>query len=149
MSEIGIDFSKHGCKDPVAHPQNLTLRQWAGVIANADYFLGCDSVGQHLACALDKPATVVVGSTFSINVSYPNYEKFDVLDMGGDIRKYSPIRITMDEVADRGNDGIMNMNDAIEKAIVDSVDAGIKKFSASTSTVQEIASSNSDAGCCN
>jgi hypothetical protein len=149
MSEIGIDFSKHGCKDPVAHPQNLTLRQWAGVIANADYFLGCDSVGQHLACALDKPATVVVGSTFSINVSYPNYEKFDVLDMGGDIRKYSPIRITMDEVADRGNDGIMSMNDAIEKAIVDSVDAGIKKFSASTSTVQEIASSNSDAGCCN
>lgn len=90
-----------------------------------------------------------MGSTFSINVSYPNYEKFDVLDMGGDIRKYSPIRITMDEVADRGNDGIMSMNDAIEKAIVDSVDAGIKKFSASTSTVQEIASSNSDAGCCN
>jgi hypothetical protein len=55
----------------------------------------------------------------------------------------------MDEVADRGNDGIMSMNDAIEKAIVDSVDAGIKEFSASTSTVQEIASSNSDAGCCN
>ena len=150
MSEIGIDFSKHGCKDPVAHPQSLTLRQWAGVIANADYFLGCDSVGQHLACALNKPATVVVGSTFAVNVSYPNYEKFDVLDMGGDIRKYSPIRITMDEVADRGNDGIMNMNEAIEKAIVESVDKGIKKFvSTPNPAVQEIASSNTDAGCCN
>lgn len=148
MSEIGIDFSKHGCKDPVAHPQNLTLRQWAGVIANTDYFLGCDSVGQHLACALDKPATVVVGSTFAVNVSYPDYEKFDVLDMGGSVRKYSPIRITMDEVADRGNDGIMNMNEAIEKAIVESVDKGIKKFSvANTSNIKEISSTNTESGC--
>jgi len=149
MSEIGIDFSKHGCKDPVAHPQNLTLRQWSGVIANADYYLGCDSVGQHIACALYKPATVLVGSTFAVNVSYPNYEKFDVLDMGGDVRKYSPIRITMDEVADRGNDGIMNMNEAIEKAIVESVDKGIKKWSNVTpSSIKEISSSNTDAGCC-
>ena len=145
MSEIGIDFSKHGCKDPVAHPQNLSLRQWAGVIANADYFLGCDSVGQHIACALDKPATVVVGSTFAINVSYPDYEKFDVLDMGGSVRKYSPIRITMDEVADRGNDGIMNMNEAIEKAIVESVDKGIKKFAvASNTNIKEISSTNTE-----
>jgi ADP-heptose:LPS heptosyltransferase len=148
MSEIGIDFSKHGCKDPVAHPQNLTLRQWAGVIAAADYFLGCDSVGQHIACSLDKPATVVVGSTFAVNVSYPDYEKFDVLDMGGSIRKYSPIRITMDEVADRGNDGIMNMNEAIEKAIVESVDKGIKKFSSDSATsIKEISSTNTEQGC--
>jgi len=132
MSEIGIDFQKHGCKDPVAHPQGINLRQWAGVIANADYFLGCDSVGQHLAYALDKPATIVVGSTFAINVSFPDYEKFDVLDMGGDIRRYSPIRITMDEVADRGNDGIMLMNDKVEEAIVKSVVDGVKKFSNAT-----------------
>ena len=149
MSEIGIDFQKHGCKDPVAHPQGINLRQWAGVVANADYFLGCDSVGQHLAMALDKPATVVVGSTFGINVSYPNAEKFDVLDMGGDVRRYSPIRITMDEVADRGNDGIMQMNDAIENAIVESVDKGIKKFAGITaSTVKSIESSNTDSSCC-
>jgi hypothetical protein len=127
MSEIGIDFSKHGCKDPVAHPQNINLRQWAGIIHNADYFLGCDSVGQHLACALDKPATVVVGSTFGINVSYPNNKKFEVLDMGGDMRRYSPIRITLDEVSDRVNDGIMRMNEAVEDAIVDSVNKGVDK----------------------
>lgn len=128
MAEFGIDFSKHGCKEPVAMPQSISLRQWAGIIANADYFLGCDSVGQHLAYSLDKPATVVVGSTFSINVSYPNYSKFDVLDMGGTIRKYSPIRITVDEVADRVNDGIMVMNDKIEDAIVSSVFKGSDKF---------------------
>lgn len=128
MAEIGIDFQKHGCPDPVAMPQNIGLRQWAGIISRADYFLGCDSVGQHIAYALDIPATVVVGSTFPINVSYPDYERFDVLDMGGDVRKYSPIRITIDEVADRVNDGIMRMNDAIEDVIVESVKNGAEKF---------------------
>jgi hypothetical protein len=149
MSEIGIDFSKHGCKDPVAHPQGINLRQWAGVIANADYFLGCDSVGQHLAYSLDKPATIVVGSTFSINVSYPNYSKFDVLDMGGTIRRYSPIRITMDEVADRGNDGIMQMNDKIEEAIVQSVVNGIKKHNdPSASPILIESTTTPDNTCC-
>jgi hypothetical protein len=127
MSEIGIDFAQHGCKDPVAHPQNINLRQWAAIIANADYFLGCDSVGQHLVAALNLPATVVVGSTFGINVSYPDDKKFEVLDMGGDIRQYSPIRITMDEVADRGNDGIMRMNEKVEDAIVTSVISNMAK----------------------
>lgn len=128
MSEIGIDFQKHGCKDPVALPQNVSLRQWAGIISQADYFLGCDSVGQHLAVALNKPASVVLGSTFPINVSYPDYDKVDILDMGGEVRQYSPIRITMDEVADRGNDGIMKMNDKIEDVIVESVQKGLTKF---------------------
>ena len=128
MSEIGIDFSKHGVKEPVAAPQNVNLRGWASIINCSDYFLGCDSVGQHLAYSFDVPSTVVTGSTFGVNVSYPDYEKFDVLDMGGDIRRYSPIRITMDEVADRGNDGIMVMNDKIEDAIVDSVVKNTAKF---------------------
>jgi hypothetical protein len=149
MSEIGIDFTKHGCKDMVAHPQGVNLRQWAAVIANADYFLGCDSVGQHLAYALDRPATIVVGSTFAVNVSYPDYDKFDVLDMGGTIRRYSPIRITMDEVADRGNDGIMRMNDKIEDAIVKSVNDGVNKSKAPTPSMVEIDATPTDSSCCN
>lgn len=128
MSEFGIDFQSHGCKEVVGIPQNVSLRQWAGIINEADYFLGCDSVGQHIAYALDCPATVVVGSTFAINVSYPNYEKFDVLDMGGDVRRYSPIRITIDEVADRTNEGIMQMNSDIEDHIVASVKKMQEKF---------------------
>ena len=128
MSEFGIDFSKHGVEEPVATPQNVPIRTWASIINSADYFLGCDSVGQHLAYACDVPSSVIVGSTFGINVSYPDYEKFDVMDMGGDIRRYSPIRITMDEVADRGNDGIMVMNDKIEDAIVDSVVKNMARF---------------------
>lgn len=128
MSEFGVDFAKHGCKDPVAVPQNASIRHWAGIINEADYFLGCDSVGQHIAYTLNKPGTIVVGSTFKENVSYPSYEKFDILDMGEGRRKYSPIRITVDEVADRTNEGIMIMNEKIEEVIAESVITGIDKF---------------------
>lgn len=138
MSEFNIDFLKHGAKDPVAFPQNITLRQWAGVIANCDYFLGCDSVGQHIAYALDKPMSIVLGSTFAVNVSYPNYDKLDILDMGGEIRKYSPIRITIDEVADRVNEGIMKMNEKVEDAVVASVKDGMKKYKNETISVTEL-----------
>lgn len=128
MAEAQFDFEAEGCTSPVAQPNGASLRQWAGVIESADYFLGCDSVGQHIAYALNKPATVVVGSTYGENVSYPTYEKFDVLDMGEGLRKYSPIRITPDEEVDRNNDGIMAMNDKIEEVIIKSVDKLFQKF---------------------
>jgi len=128
MSEFGVDFQKHGCDDPVAIPQNVDIRTWAAIISEADMFMGCDSVGQHIAYSLNKPAVVVVGSTFEENISYPNEESFEVLDMGGDKRVYSPIRITVDEVADRTNEGIMTMNDKIEDYIAETVDKHYKKF---------------------
>ena len=121
MSEFGIDFQKHGCKDPVALPQNVPIRTWAAIIDEADIFLGCDSVGQHIAYSQQKPSVIVVGSTFKENVSYPECEYFNILDMGGEARKYSPIRITVDEVADRTNEGIMIMNEKIEEHIVEQV----------------------------
>lgn len=149
MSEFGIDYSKHGCTSPVAAPQNATLRHWAGIINEADCFLGCDSVGQHIAYALHKPATVIVGSTFMENISYPNADKFDVHDMGGDRRRYSPIRITIDEVADRTNEGIMVMNDQIEEYIANSVTALVEKYSSpveeSTQPLIEVTNNS----CCN
>lgn len=121
MGEISIEFNKHGISAPVAIPQNIDLRTWAAIIARADHFLGCDSVGQHLAYAVGTTATVVVGSTFKENVSYPNYDKFTVLDMGEGVRIYSPIRITVDELADRVNEGIMAMNDKIEDVIIEDI----------------------------
>lgn len=128
MAEQQFEFSAEGCVDPVAQPVNMPLRNWAGVIAAADHFLGCDSVGQHIAYALDRTATVVMGSTFAENVSYLNHPKFDVLDMGEGLRKYSPIRVTPDEEVDRNNDGIMAMNDAIEAVIIKSIDTLVKKY---------------------
>jgi ADP-heptose:LPS heptosyltransferase len=126
MGEISIDFSKHGVGEPIAIPNNVDLRSWAAIIARADHFIGCDSVGQHMAYALGTPATVVVGSTFKENVSYPDSENFKVFDMGEGARIYSPIRITVDELADRVNEGIMAMNEAIEDIIVDAVNKALK-----------------------
>jgi hypothetical protein len=41
--------------------------------------------------------------------------------MGEISRVYSPIRITIDEYSDRVNEGIMQMNDQIEKHIVEEI----------------------------
>lgn len=127
MSEIGIDFKSHGIDAPIAVPTGLNIRQWGALISLADYFLGCDSVGQHLSYAGRTPTTIVLGSTFAENVSYPKCDYFDILDMGEGARVYSPIRVTIDEWADRTNEGVMVMNDKIENVIVESVRKNINK----------------------
>ena len=99
-------------------PEGVGLRQWAAIIKYADHFLGCDSVGQHLAYAVDKPITCVTGSTYPINVSYPNTENVTILDLGQKDREYSPIRITMDERVDRHNENLMAMSAEIQEYVV-------------------------------
>ena len=86
------------------------LRMWSAFIDAADYFVGCDSVGQHMARALNKPGTVIIGSTFTINTSYPNH--FNIIEK--DIPKvYSPIRISGLEshLADRINESTVEFTD--------------------------------------
>ena len=128
LSELTIDFEKEGMTDTVSHPTNRPLRELAGAIKAADLFLGCDSVGQHIAKAFGKPAVVVVGSTFKENISYPDDKKFSVLDMGEGMRVYDPIRITIDEYTNRINDRIMAMNDKVESVIMQEVDKLMKKY---------------------
>jgi hypothetical protein len=86
------------------------LRMWAAFIDAADYFIGCDSVGQHMARALNKPGTIIIGSTFAINTSYPNY--FNIIEKDVQ-RKYSPIRISGLEghLADRINEATVEFTD--------------------------------------
>tara|TARA_E500000331_G_scaffold21897_1_gene19150 strand:+ start:137 stop:1237 length:1101 start_codon:yes stop_codon:yes gene_type:complete len=114
----------------VASPTGMGLNGWAGVINAADYFLGCDSVGQHFAHAMGKPATVVIGSTFPENISYPENKKFTVIDNGKGKRKYSPIRITMDLCGDRDNEDLMILDskrvDEIVKSVKNKIGAGKK-----------------------
>jgi ADP-heptose:LPS heptosyltransferase len=105
------------------------LRTWASIIEASDYFIGVDSVGQHMARALGKPGTVIVGSTFSVNTTYPDY--FKIIEKPG-VKKYSPIRICgLDShLADRYNDRCMDFNekeiDDIYKQIVEDIEKKVK-----------------------
>ena len=49
------------------------LREWMAIIDAADYFIGCDSCGQHMRKAFNKPASVMIAGTHRINTSYENY----------------------------------------------------------------------------
>ena len=113
----------------VAYPKDVSLLQWAGIINAADYFLGCDSVGQHLAHAVGKPATVVIGATFPENITYPDNKDFNVIDLGLNKRLYSPIRMVFDDTSDRVNESLMVMDESvlkkIKKAIKDKI--GVSK----------------------
>lgn len=99
-------------KYPIAMPQIPDLRVWAGIIDVADHFLGCDSMGQHMAKALGKTVTSVIGSTFPVNISYPDDPDVDIIDLGAkNGRTYSPIRLTAEEDHDRVNDEVMEMDE--------------------------------------
>lgn len=89
----------------------LDLRTWMALIECCDYFVGCDSVGQHMARAFDKPGTVILGSTFAQNVTYPDW--FYIYEKENIKKKYSPIRICgLDShLADRYNDKVMDFSD--------------------------------------
>jgi len=126
-----------------AHPQNLSLRQWAGVINASDFFLGCDSVGQHMAYALDKPSVVVIGATFPENISYPDYKKFHIIDNGKDRRVYSPIRITMDDLSDRRNEDLMILSDKTRNEIIKTIEEKVKP------TLGTIEPDSKSCGCAN
>jgi hypothetical protein len=120
MSEIQFPLEKNeeNSKYKVARPQISDMRLWAGIINASDHFLGCDSMGQHIAKAFGKTATVVLGSTYPENISYPNSKDFDIIDVGFDRRKYSPIRISIDDEIDRYNDEAMEMDkDQVQKVI--------------------------------
>lgn len=117
MTEFPISFDDNS-KYKVAIPQVPNLRIWSAMIEIADHFLGCDSVGQHIVKALGKSATVVIGSTFPVNISYPDDKNFDIVDLGGDKRVYSPIRISAEEEQDRINDELMEMSRAQKDELV-------------------------------
>ncbi len=127
MQEKHHDFKSLGCEEDVVQMTGMTLRCWMCVINSASYFVGCDSIGQHIAYSLNKPATVVLGSTFKENVSYPNAKNFNIIDLGAGKKMYSPIRMCFNEIADVNNDKLMHLTDADYDKIVASIEAGINK----------------------
>lgn len=117
MSEFQFPVDKDASKIPCGWPQT-DIRTWAGIIENADHFLGCDSVGQHIAKSVGTTVTAVIGSTYPINISYPNDPSFDIIDLGEGKRTFSPIRLTIEDYQDMMNDECMEMTeDDIKKVI--------------------------------
>ena len=92
-------------------PQIPDIRAWAAIIEASDYFIGCDSMGQHMARAFNIPGTVILGSTFAKNITYTDY--FQIIENENVAKTYSPIRaVGFDShLADRLNDGLMNFDD--------------------------------------
>jgi hypothetical protein len=86
---------------------NPDLRMYMSLISECDYFIGCDSVGQHMARAFDKPGSIFMGSTFEKNVSYPDHFRF--FRKQNQLPVYSPIRLggVESDFTDRLNDNIM------------------------------------------
>ncbi len=103
-------------------PQGLDLRMWSAIVESVDYFIGCDSVGQHMARAFDIPGTVIMGSTYAENVSYPDW--FNIIENKNIEKVYSPIRVAGFDchLSDRLNDKLMDFTedevDEIYKSIV-------------------------------
>ena len=121
MSEFALELKEEKLKDEIAQPTNVQLRTWSSIIKYADHFIGCDSLGQHLAYAVGTKATVVVGATCPVNISYPESEDVHVLDMGEIDREYSPIRIVQDERIDRKNESLMSMTPEIVTVLINTV----------------------------
>lgn len=145
MSEMPVNIDNTDSQYPVAQPQIPDLRIWAGIINAADHFVGCDSLGQHIVKGLGKSATIVTGSTYPINISYPSDTNFDIIDVGAGTRVYSPIRISLEEERDRHNDETMEMSPEQIQQVVESVRNRLGKSKRSA----PVAPQQSSESCCN
>jgi len=114
-------------KDTYSFKMNSDLRGWASLIEASDYFIGCDSVGQYMARSFNKPGTVLLGSTYAINVTYPNF--FNIIENENVEKVYSPIRICGfdSHLADRMNDKCMEFSDEQIEEIYSSIVKDIKE----------------------
>ena len=120
MTEIKFENDKNMYVD-------ADLRHWSGIIEAADYFVGVDSCGQHMAYAFDKPGSVILGSTFAENITYPNH--FNIVEKPNNPRVYSPIRIegVDSELANRVNDTCMDFTREELHDLADNILKDIKK----------------------
>jgi len=143
MSEFPVTLDEKNTH-PVAMPTIPDLRIWSALIEISDHFLGCDSVGQHIAKAVGTTATVVIGSTFPVNTSYPGHKDFDIFDVGEGKRKYSPIRLTMEEEQDRYNDEVMELTQKTKKEIIETVKKRLGKSTKFTQKMTQTTAQQND-----
>jgi hypothetical protein len=105
LDHYGITFNRNICipgsrctkdtditeKKPIfGIPQDLGLRGIISIIKHCDGFIGCDSVGQHLAYIFDKPSVIFIGGTDPSNITYPGQT---ILKKEGYPKEYNPYRL--------------------------------------------------------
>lgn len=102
------------------------LRNMMGLISECDFFLGVDSVGQHMAKSFNKPGLILMGGTDERNYSYPNH--FKIFRKKDSVPVYAPWRIseTDSNYSNRLNDGMMEYSKAEIKEICDIVIKSLK-----------------------
>lgn len=102
------DQQFHFKEDNITYKPNVELRLHMAIIESCDYFIGCDSVGQHMARSFDKKGTIIFGSTYPENISYPDW--FQIVDKNKESKFYSPMRINMidSKLSDFLNSDCMN-----------------------------------------
>jgi ADP-heptose:LPS heptosyltransferase len=121
MSETNIESLFDNNENKIARIEESDLRIWSSIIKSADHFIGCDSVGQHIAKSFGTSSTIIIGSTYPENSSYPEDNQFKIIDIGFGKREYCPIRILEDDYINRNNDDVIMMNKEQEEEVVKSV----------------------------
>ena len=76
---------------------------------------------------MDTPGSVIIGSTFAENISYPDY--FNIVEKKNNQKRYSPIRIEgLDgDLANRYNDKCMQYTKKELDEIVNKIFTHLKK----------------------
>lgn len=110
------------CLGPSPDP---TMREWISVIKECDYFIGCDSCGQHIANAVNTRGSVIMGATDSINMSYPKF--FNIIEKQQE-KQYVPMRLSnIDcDLAQRFNNDIFDYSDDDLNSLYDLIISNIE-----------------------
>lgn len=129
LLKYDIDFNyKVGCQtrtpskssskklEVYAIPQDLGLRGVFSIIKQSDYFIGCDSFGQHIAYATDTPAIVFIGGTDENNISYT--DKHLILKREGYPKEYNPYRLPYNNHIIVANEGAMDFTEEEQEAFI-------------------------------
>ena len=64
---VGFNYDKY----------ELNLRTWVEIIRKSDYFIGCDSVGQHIAKFTDTPSSVLFAGTSATSYGYEGHHNVE------------------------------------------------------------------------
>lgn len=101
-----LNFSNIKFEHPRLFNVDVDLRMWFALIYLSDYFIGVDSIGQHVAAAFDVPGHVFYGGTSPKNLAWPEIHK--IIQNDGFPVEYQPCRQDFNHCV---NDKAMELND--------------------------------------